>query len=104
MKDGIKYISKREYDELVRKHKYVSEKEVIKMVNDIMSKGGIAYVKFICQYCGSVQVSSEPNTLHRMGYVCQECGELSTSNSYGIMAAFVKPNLDKVMELFGGER
>lgn len=104
MRDGIKYITIKEYDVLVRKHKYVSEKEVIKMVNDIMSKGGIAYIKFICEYCGSVQTSTEPNIIHRMGYVCQECGELSTPNNYGLMVAFVKPDLDKVMELFGGGR
>lgn len=99
MNDGIKYISRSEYNRLVKEHSYVNEKELIDMIGSVMCKGGTAFVKYICQYCGTEQQSAEPNTLHTGGYICEVCSELSKPRKYGLIVVFIKPDMNMIKDL-----
>ncbi len=102
MKDDVKYITRQQYDKLVRESGDVSEKEVVKMIEDIISKDGLAFIKFVCQYCGSRQTSSDPNVIHKMGYKCEECGEISKPAKYGLMVTFTNVDKNKIMRILKG--
>lgn len=64
--------------------------EVIKKAQEIIEEGGIVLFKFTCEYCGSRQTGTTPNTFHSVGYYCNECKELCMPKKYGIMAIFAK--------------
>lgn len=80
-----KYITNEKYKELLDHFGDISKEELIKRCDEVISTGGTVFVKFICQYCGSRQTSSTPNTLHMRGYTCEECGETSNPQRFGML-------------------
>lgn len=73
--------------------------EIIKKAEEIIKMGGIAFIKFTCNFCGSRQTSATPNVFHAGGYRCEECGELCRPKKYGIMAVFATgPNKELVLD------
>lgn len=73
--------------------------EIIKKCEIVMAKGGITFIKFNCEHCGSRQTSMEPNILHTGGYYCEECGMLNHPKKYGMVAVFTSIPHDKIMEM-----
>lgn len=73
--------------------------EVIKKCEEIMSRGGVTFIKFTCANCGVRQTSINPNVLHIAGYHCEECGLLNKPKKYGILAIFYSGPYEELMDI-----
>lgn len=67
--------------------------EIIEKAEEVIKMNGMVFIKFTCDFCGSRQTGTTPNTFHTAGYYCQECGQLCKPRKYGLMAVFAEgPN------------
>jgi len=56
--------------------------ELIKMADDVISKGGMCFIKFTCRHCGARQTFDKPNTIYASGS-CEDCGQTTNILEHG---------------------
>jgi hypothetical protein len=64
----------------------MNEKDLLELMEELISKGFIVFVKWTCENCSERATCNEPNAFFTKGFLHEDCSHISYPKKFGLLA------------------